>query len=310
MKKDVENYVRTCEICQINKAKFVPKADEMIIRERVPVPMHTTHLDFAELAKKSDGIARTRSFLVVIDVHTRYVAAKCGGENAHCVIDLLNQDIFRNVKVIRSDKAKVFESKVLRDWCAERNIKIETGSPYHPQSNGIVERVIRKIKTFMSMYPNYTGGYKKCLEAAIMHYNRSHHKTIGCSPLFALKGEVPVLEADFELKVLDKIVLYEKRRSIEEEQKQRVQQKVNFDKRNNQNFQSFKVGDQILVRRGLPPNNKKFYGPFEITGIEFFDMIPKRIRYINERDKLDVATIRNVVKFHSRSNGQRGGGSG
>ena len=71
MQKDIESYVKFCDVCQRCKAKFRKKLDAMLILP-VVAPLHTIHLDFAdELGKKRDGLARTKSFLVAIDRNTR-----------------------------------------------------------------------------------------------------------------------------------------------------------------------------------------------------------------------------------------------
>ena len=77
MKKEIHAYVKSCEACQLNKAKFRPNPDEMSILPVVP-PMDTVHIDFAELEKKKEGVSRTKSFLVAIDRNTRYAFAKAG----------------------------------------------------------------------------------------------------------------------------------------------------------------------------------------------------------------------------------------
>ena len=71
MRKEVDAYVRSCNVCQKSKAKFRPKPDAMIIQPEVG-PMHTLHLDFTELEKK-EGVKRTKSFLVEIDRNMRFV---------------------------------------------------------------------------------------------------------------------------------------------------------------------------------------------------------------------------------------------
>ena len=297
MRKDVEAYVKSSDVCQRCKAKFRPKPDAMVILPDVS-PMHTIHLDFAELEKKREGVARTKSFLIAIDRNIRFAFAKAGKENAKTVIQLLSQKGFVGIKKVVSDQAKVFESRELRKWADERGIEVQTGSPYHPASNGLSERLIRDLKMYISLFPDFPGGWKCALEAAVKHHNRSHCKSIGCSPEFALSGRPPILQADKDLGIVDRIVLKEER-GVEKERLAKLRQKRNFDKRHPQNFARVREGDMILVRAGLSPNNKKFGGPFVVTKVESFEGIPKR--YFYEAQGIQKqASVSNVVPYFPR----------
>ena len=297
MRKEVDAYVRSCDVCQRNKAKFRPKPDAMVIQPEV-APMHTLHLDFAELEKKREGVNRTKSFLVAIDRNTRFAFAKACRENAKAVVQMLSQNCFKNVKRVILDRAKVFESRELRIWALERGIQIQAGSPYHPESNGLAERFIRDLKMFISMYPDFPGGWKCALEAAVRHHNRSHCSSLGCSPEFALRGTVPILQADKELGIIETIQLRESR----DPQKERLvkkAQKTQFDKRRSQKFPKIGVGDEILVRTGLPPHNKTYGGPYVVKKIESFDGVPKRFFYEDDGKERQVS-LRNTIQYIPR----------
>ena len=120
MRSDVKKYVKSCRLCQRNKAKFWQKNDRLCRRSNDLPKMHTIHVDFAELAKASLHNSRIKAFLVATDRNTRFAAARAGKENAHhTVISLLSQRVFENTKVVISDHAKVFESRLLKTWREE-----------------------------------------------------------------------------------------------------------------------------------------------------------------------------------------------
>ena len=111
------------------------------------------------------------------------------------MIRLLSQKGFGGIKKVVSDQAKVFKSRELKKWADERGIEVQTGSPYHAASNGLSERLIRDLKMYISLFPDFPGGWKCALEAAVTQHNRSHCKSIGCSPEFAVSGTPPILQA-------------------------------------------------------------------------------------------------------------------
>lgn len=308
MRAEVTQYVKSCPSCQKNKAKFKQRTDRLCLRSNDDPPMHTVHVDFAELSKASWKNRGTRAFVVAIDRHTRFAAARAGKEDAHAVIALLSQKVFEHTKVVVSDHAKVFESKRLQEWTRERGIDLQVGSPYNPQSGGLVERLIRDLKTFMSMYPNLRGGWKAALEAAVRHHNRSRCSTIGCSPYFALNGTVPYLPADDKFGIRNKVRLVERRFSSEEENLIREKQKNAYDRRVSDKIPEFSAGDEVLVRKGLGKLSE-FLGPFPVTRVEFRAGVPKRVVYV-DGPTAKTAAIRNVFKFCPRGSGSLVGSVG
>lgn len=279
----------------------------MSLRCTPRVAMHTVHLDFAECEKKGEGRPKTKAFIVAIDRYTRYAVARAGGENADAVIQLLQQQIFKETKCVITDQARVFESKKLHEWAANHGMVILPGSPYNPKSNGLAERVIRDIKTFMSMYPVFRNDWKACLEAAVSHHNRSFCRTIGCSPWFALKGEPPQLSADRLLNITGKIHLEEQRFSEDQERRHREQQKKDHDRGKPQRIQALKVGDQVLVRRGLGKQFRKYVGPFKVVNVESFDGTVKRV--VVQDNGLKKVAVRNVILYSPRRDSSLGGES-
>jgi transposase InsO family protein len=308
LRSDVKAYVKSCLLCQRNKAKFRQKVDRLCLRSNDVPPMHTIHVDFAELTKASKHGSKTRAFVVAIDRNTRFAVAKAGKEDARAVVTLLSQRVFKDTKVVVSDHAKVFESRHLKNWAAEKGIELQVGSPFHQQSNGLVERLIRDLKTFISMYPDMRGGWRCALEAAVKHHNRSRCSTIGCSPHFALNKEAPFLPADFRFGVERKIRLTERRFSVDEEFQKRLVQKKAYDSRHQSQVPQIAVGDLVLVRKGSG-KQCAYDGPFEVRDVQIIEDIPKRITY-KQGTETKTAALRNVLKYCPRGGSFQGGSVG
>uniref|UniRef100_A0A6G5AJQ7 Putative tick transposon n=1 Tax=Rhipicephalus microplus TaxID=6941 RepID=A0A6G5AJQ7_RHIMP len=160
MKEDVQRYAQSCHQCQVHKAKYLQRTDEMVLPQHSNVPFEVIHLDFAELKKKAAGVRRTQSFLVAIDQCTRIVAARPGREDANSVIALLSRQMFKNTKIVISDNGPAFRSQCLQDLAKERGVVLRCCAPYHPAGNGMAERIIQDLKQFISMYPGFQGGWK------------------------------------------------------------------------------------------------------------------------------------------------------
>lgn len=299
MKADVANYVKTCHECQMVKSKYKPCGNRMVLPEYSTIPFEVIHLDFAELKKKGEGVRRTQAFLVAVDECTRFVAAKAGREDANCVISLLERDIFKNTKVIVADNGPAFRSEKLRKWASEKNIAIRYPAPYHPEANSLAERMIRDLKMFIKLYPEFKGGWKNALEAAVLHHNRSYTAGIGCSPHFAAFGTIPWLPADRELGLVDRINLKEQPKTQLQRQKYRMTMKMHFDRRHKTKMPEIDPGSMVLVRKGLD-SKTPFTGPYFVVKTAKQQGLLKTIYYNGPSGRIEEASVGNVLPYYHR----------
>lgn len=57
--------------------------------------------------------------------------------------------------ILHSDQGRNFESAVFQEMCELLGIKKTKTTPYHPQSDGMVERFNRTIETQLSNFVDY-----------------------------------------------------------------------------------------------------------------------------------------------------------
>lgn len=301
MKNDIMDYVKSCHDCQVLKFKFRPKPDAMILPVHSQSPFEVLHLDFGEISKKSDGSARTKSFLLVVDEATRLMQAKAMRETSRGVIDYLkNHPYFKNVKTIITDCGLAFTSKAFKAFANSHKIILKTTSPYHPAGNGMAERKMRDIKTFFSLYPNFPGGWKCTLEAGIRHLNRSYCSSIGCTPVFKAFGKSPSLPADAEFNIKSENLKPEKPFTEEQVKRYREKMQQGFNIKHARKMPDIKQGDLILVQSGIKGKNPYVDGPFKVVEVKIIQGIPKAMVYQTESGSTKVASLSNVIPYHQR----------
>ncbi|UYV71355.1 hypothetical protein LAZ67_8002739 [Cordylochernes scorpioides] len=262
MKNDIRKYVASCPTCQNIKFKYRCRPSRMSLPSQSRVPYHTVHIDFAEAPS---GVKDKKStFLLVIDEATRLVQAKAMRQHGRALIKYFEgHDDLKAVQTIISDQGRSFVYGEFPRWAASKGIRLITSSPYHPAGNGLAERAIREIKTFLSCYPHFKGGWKNSLEAAVRYHNRSYNSYLGCSPLFKFTGTSPVLPADKELDL--QCDLHETEKTPTEQNQYRQRTKLYFNRRNKTTPPELKIGDFILVRHQRVGKEWHQTGPHRVT---------------------------------------------
>ena len=85
--------------------------------------------------------------------------------------------------VIHSDQGREFENKVMQELCLLCGAHNTRTTPYHPESDGLVERFNR---TWLMMLAMFAGENKDdwddLLPAVMMAYRSSVHESMGFSP--------------------------------------------------------------------------------------------------------------------------------
>src|SRR5438477_12563917 len=144
MYKDIQNYVQACEVCQ-KRAKTKRKEPLHPIQVGQAFERIGINLVGPLLITKQNN----RYIIIATDYLTRWPEAKA-------ILDIdaeiLAKFIFEEIvcrhgvpQVILSDNSKNFASKIVKILCEKFLIKHIFSSPYHPQTNGMVERLNRTL---------------------------------------------------------------------------------------------------------------------------------------------------------------------
>ncbi|MBW0572411.1 hypothetical protein O181_112126 [Austropuccinia psidii MF-1] len=191
-------------------------------------------------------------------------------------------------KIIISDKDPKFTSEFWTNFYDIFGTKLAFSTAYHPQTDGLAERMIQKMEDILRRFcaygmeykdhEGYTHDWVTLLPAVKLAYHTSQHSNIGKTPALVEKGWNPLLPVDHLKKNLLTIHLTAKdfhdmwRKACDTAVKgiaeAKEYNKQRWDKTNME--PDFKEGDQVLVS-ALNFNNLK--GPKKILPSKFSQTI-------------------------------------
>ena len=289
MKEDVRNWIRKCDVCGARKRP--PKSPRAPLKVyNVGLPMDRVAMDIlAPFPQSSKG---NKYILVVGDIFTRWIEAyPIPDQTSSVIAHTLVYEFFSRFGLpltLHSDQGRYFESTLMADVCSLLEIKKTRSSPYHPASNGIIERFNQTLVNMISSYvdekqedwdvhlPLLTAAYRTCEHTATgyspnaLMLGRETH-----TPLTLLLGSNadngPDVSSygDYACELKENLsLMYDLVR--ENLGKTGNRQKRNYDVK--VAYNNYKVGDLVYFRddtktRGLSPKLKrrKWIGPCVIT---------------------------------------------
>src|SRR5260363_61542 len=144
MYRDIQEYVKTCETCQKRQ------------KRRRKEPLHPIQIGHAfervriDLVEPLPLTAKNNCYIIVATEYlTRWPEARAVPDTS---ANTLAQFIFEEIvcrhgtpKIILSDQGCNFISETIRILCEKFLIKHKFSSPYHPQTNSMVERFNRTL---------------------------------------------------------------------------------------------------------------------------------------------------------------------
>ena len=183
---------------------------------------------------------------------------------------------------LHSDQGRNFESKVIKNICDLLQIRKTRTSPYHPQSDGLVERFNRTLLNLLSIaVVDAEHDWDVQLPLLLFAYRTSMHETNGVTPFEMVFGREVVLPEHlmFNLPVSTKQVLQEgveyvdylkKRFQLvhqyvrQNAQKGMQRQKTGYDQKENTRC-VFRKGDHVWLYTPAVPKGKspKFHRPWQ-----------------------------------------------
>ena len=194
---DVAEWCKTCPQCAARKNP-TPKGRAPLQPVMVGYPLQLVAVDI--LGPLPDTPRGNRYLLVVADYFTRWTEAyPIPNQEAITVARVLTTEFFLRFsppEQLHSDQGRQFESEVLAEVCKLLGVKKSRTTPYHPQSDGLVERFNRTLLSMLATsVDRHQEKWEDHVRSACMAYNTSQHPTTGYSPfylMFGRKARMPI----------------------------------------------------------------------------------------------------------------------
>lgn len=196
MNEDVRRFCASCTQCQ-RRHRPAPKRRAPLVTESTSQPFERIAMDITEMPLSSRG---NRYALVIMDYFSKFVRIfPMPNQKAETVMEALFHWV-QELGVperIHTDQGAQFESLMMQELYRKLDIHKTRTTPYHPESDGMVERFMRTLKDMMSKYIDSQGlEWDEGVRSYAMAYNSSIHETTGYTPFYMIHGFEPRLPLD------------------------------------------------------------------------------------------------------------------
>src|SRR6266516_3720273 len=194
IKKDVANYVGSCQACQ--RRFRISRADKVKIKPmpRSQIPFQDISMDLiGELDPPSS--AGHKYILVIVDNFSRWIEgvplkSLRAQEVCEGLLEVFSRTSFPNS--IQTDNGTNFTAQLSRDLYKLLGIKIKFCSPYHPEGNSQCERanqVSKKLLHSIAVGPDPRSWHTK-LKYLLASFREVPNRITGISPYQLVYGRV------------------------------------------------------------------------------------------------------------------------
>lgn len=195
----VRDWCRTCSTCAARKTPS-PKCRAAMQPVQVGCPMQVVAVDI--LGPLPESKSGNSYLLVTGDYFTRYMEAfPIPNQEAVTIARTLVDGFFCRFGMpeqLHSDQGKQFESELLKEVCAVLRINKTHTTPYHPQSDGLIERYNRTLLSMLSTCAEQSPfHWEDHVQKVCLAYNTSVQATTGFTPFYLMFGREARLPIDF-----------------------------------------------------------------------------------------------------------------
>ena len=195
---DVYNWCQTCSTCATRKN---PSQRQRSSLGTIPAeyPTQVMAVDIVGPLPESD---RGNSYIMVVgDYFIRWMEAfPIPNHKAVTIAEKLINEVFLRLSIpeqLHSDQGRQFESKLIAEVCHLLNIHKTRTTPYHPQSDGLVERFNRTLLDMLSTCTkDYPFDWEHHIRKVCMAYNSSVQASTGYTPFYLMFGRQARLPLD------------------------------------------------------------------------------------------------------------------
>ena len=295
-RKDTIEYCSSCERCQ-KANKVTGKRFGLLMKIEEPSkPWDVINMDWVT-SLSPGGAASFNACLVVVDRYSKSpIFVPCFKEDSAMDTAVLfwNRIMPRTgiPKIIISDRDPKFTSEFWTGLHSMLGTKLSFSTAYHPQTDGLAERMIQTLEDMVRRFcayglefkdnDGYTHDWVSLLPILEIAYSTTVHSTTGKTPAMLEKGWLPNLPTDFVKQdgidvhptALNYAKMLQKARQHAEQcvADANAYNKERWDKTHKE--PSFKVGDEVLISTanfnylsGPKKMRDSFVGPFVIRAL-------------------------------------------
>ena len=319
MRQDIMNYCKTCPDCQTRKKPTNLGRAPMMPLPAVDLPFERVAIDVLGPLPQTE---RGNKFIVVCtDYLTRWTEAfAVPNATADTIAELFVEQILCRhgaPNVLLSDQGSNFLSNLVKEVCTLLGTSRVRTSPYHPQTDGLVERMNKTLANMMAMYVNERhDDWDRFLPFALFAYRTSVQSLVKETPFFLLYGRYARLPLDVTLRtpyyrlladmgdykdfvtlMLPRARALAKNNLVEAQQRQ----KKSYDKVSKK-VHDFNIGDNVYVhnpslKKGLSPKfQHAWHGPFKIQHFTS----PVNVQLLDSNGKSQVVHVNRLKPAHVR----------
>ena len=196
LKKDVRKWCKECHACQASKIHRHVKSP--LARRPTSGRFCNLHIDLVGPLPTSEGMTY---LLTIIDRYTRWPEAipLPDASTKTCVKALLRHWIsrFGLPEDITSDRGPQFTSSLWSELGSTLGIHMHKTTAYHPQANGMVERLHRQLKCALKARTNTDSCWMDHLPMVLLGLRVAWREDPDCSPAELVYGSSLRLPGEF-----------------------------------------------------------------------------------------------------------------
>ena len=277
---DLETYVKSCNQCQ-KRGKPIKKHELHSIA--VKEPFYQIGIDIVgplPITNKNN-----RYIVVAMDYFTKWPEAKPLPEaTAREVSTFLFEDIICRhgcPQKILSDRGSHFNNQLIHELTNKFQIKHGFSTPYHPKTNGLVERFNKTLCESLAKLGNEDNQWDQRIPAVLFAYRTKKQESTQITPFFLTYGRktrFPIDEHQ-EITLAERIkFIVEKLPKVRNQAKETIKksqenQKKYHDKKYKIKRKEFNIGEKVLYYNAAKEKqwtgklDEKWKGPYYIHEI-------------------------------------------
>ena len=285
MHRTVKDYINNCEICQREGRR---QKNEPLRTIKVDQPFSKVGIDI--VGPLPCTTKNNRYIVVAMDYLTKWPEARAIPDaTAVSVASFFYEDIICRhgcPKEIVSDNGSAFISQMVESMLERHQIKHRLISPYHPQSNGLVERFNRTLCKALAKYVQLMEeDWDKYIPSVLFAYRTMKHNTTKYDPFALVYGRHAITPLDLVLeehtepsneiteeailaRICQIVDIHEPTLELAKRNIAKAQQKQEEVNDEMATTPQFKQGDIVLKFKHFKPKESKFQpkwvGPYTI----------------------------------------------